>query len=123
MSNGCPILKGSAIRLAQFAKGQTMKTWAEQIGMREAVLVLTQSASGVNTCETCGAKDVPVWYCGTGDECRKCFAESVEYWENRGGFSSEAIFDSLRACRLPRESSRLYRAVMRGYFTALKGGN
>lgn len=99
-----------------------MKTWANDMGAEYADIVLTDSASGAGTCETCGAKDVPVWYCGTGDECRQCFAESVEYWEGRGGFSSEAIFDSIGASRLPRESSRLYREVMRGYFTALKGG-
>jgi hypothetical protein len=62
-----------------------------------------------------------VWYCGTGDECRKCFAESIEYWEERGGFSSEGLFDSLNACRLPREDSRLYRVIMGAYFNAIRG--
>jgi hypothetical protein len=99
-----------------------MKTWAINTGKAQADTVLTECATGVNTCETCGADAVPTWWCGTSDECRKCFTESLEYWEGRGGHSSEAIFDSLNACRLPREGSRLYRSVMGAYFTALKGG-
>jgi hypothetical protein len=99
-----------------------MRTWAINTGKAYADTVLTQSTSGVGTCETCGTESVPVWYCGTGDECRKCFAESVEYWEERGGFSSEGLFDSLNALRIPREDSRLYRSIMGAYFTALKGG-
>ena len=100
-----------------------MKTWAINAGKAQADTVLTECATGVNTCETCGADAVPTWWCGTSDECRKCFTESLEYWEGRGGHSSEAIFDSLNACRLPEESSRLYRAVMAGYFGAIRGGN
>ena len=100
-----------------------MKTWAMNTGKAYADLVLTESATGVGTCETCGAESVSTWWCGTSDECRKCFIRSLEYWEERGGFSSEGIFDSLRCCRLPRESSRLYRSVMGAYFTALKEGN
>ena len=100
-----------------------MKTWAINTGKAQADLVLTECATGVNTCETCGAESVPTWWCGTSDECRKCFSESIEYWEGRGGFSSEAIFDSMKCGRIPREDSRLYRSVMGAYFTAIRGGN
>jgi hypothetical protein len=100
-----------------------MKQWAMDMGAEYADIVLTECSSGKGVCETCGAVAVPVWYCGTADECRECFSYSLEYWEGRGGHSSEAIFDSLNACRLPREDSRLYRAVMAGYFAEIRGGN
>lgn len=95
-----------------------MKQWAEQLGKAQALMVLSVNASGDGTCESCGAT-CEVFYSGTGDECGKCFRESLEYWEHRGGFSSEAIFDGVGACRMPDESSRLYKVVMGSYFRTM----
>lgn len=95
-----------------------MKTWAEQLGKAQALLVMTANSSGEGTCENCGAT-CEVFYCGTGNECGKCFRESIEYWEHRGGFSSEAIFDSVGACRIPDENSRLYKVVMGAYYRTM----
>jgi hypothetical protein len=43
-------------------------------------------------CEDC-EKEAPLYYAGTGFVCGACFVKDCEYWENRGGFTTEAILD------------------------------
>ena len=54
------------------------------------VIDTTEKTDGV--CEDCGA-DTSLYYAGTGFVCGACFVTDCEYWEKRGGHSSEIIFD------------------------------
>jgi hypothetical protein len=103
-----------------------MKHEIEQLGRKYARQVLEDSREEVNadSCESCGAvasDTTSLHWSGTGAECRACFAESLEYWEDRGGFSSEHIFDKEWGKIPVRSSSRVFRVLMSGYFAELEG--
>jgi hypothetical protein len=107
-----------------------MKHEIEQLGRKYARQVLEDSryqylsgTEDTNSCEPCGkteADNTTLHWGGCGVECRACFAESLEYWEDRGGFSSEHIWGK-QWDRIPEEDSRVYRVLMSGYFAELGG--
>jgi hypothetical protein len=106
-----------------------MKHEIEQLGRRYAQQVLEDSRhtylteTEADSCESCGAvasDTTSLHWSGTGAECRACFAESLEYWEDRGGFSSEHIWGK-QWDRIPNEDSRVFRVLMSGYFAELGG--
>jgi hypothetical protein len=103
-----------------------MKHEIEELGRKYARQVLEDSREEVNAdfCESCGAvasDTTSLHWSGIGAECRACFAESLEYWEDRGGFSSEHIFDKEWGKIPVRSSSRVFRVLMSGYFAELGG--
>jgi hypothetical protein len=74
---------------------------------------------GTGKCEHCGIIVGELYESGAGaSQCRACFAEEIEEWEEREGCSSEFIFPD----RLPDESSRVFRTVMGSYFATLHNG-
>lgn len=96
-----------------------MKTELENKGIEYARYVLETTKDSVEQpCDDCG-KVGQTYYGGTASTCRECFAESVRYWESRGGFSRENIFEY--SAKLPAESSRVYRITMSAYFRELAG--
>ena len=96
-----------------------MRTELENKGIEHARYVLETTRDNVEqACEDCGEVG-QTYYGGTASTCRACFAESIRYWEKRGGFSSENIFEYWIG--MPKESSRVYRVTMSAYFRELAG--
>ncbi len=71
-------------------------------------------------CENCGATSVDTYFIGTAFECGVCFVETAEYWEKRGGHSSEIIFDG---DPFPVDEfdydSPVHRAIVAHYFAVM----
>jgi hypothetical protein len=95
-----------------------MKQLLEQLGRAKAWAFLAECEDSWGVCEEC-VYESSRWNLGGFLLCRSCLASSVEYWERRGGFSSEFVFEN--ACRMPAESSRVYRVAMGSYFATLGG--
>lgn len=97
---------------------QRAKDWALQVldGAH------TEYGATYGACEDCSATDEKLFYAGCGFTCHKCYTESLQEWESRGGFSSESLFEVLGFNGTPEESSRLYRVAMASYWATLEGG-
>jgi hypothetical protein len=95
-----------------------MRELLEQLGHAKALETLSACEYTHGVCEECECR-ASLWNLGGFLLCRSCLASSVEYWERRGGFSSEFVFEG--ACRMPAESSRAYRVAMGSYFATLGG--
>jgi hypothetical protein len=95
-----------------------VKQLLEKLGRAKAWAFLAECQDSYGVCEECACQE-PLWNLGGFLLCRSCLASSVEYWECRGGFSSEFVFEG--ACRMPAESSRAYRVAMGSYFATLGG--
>ncbi len=68
-----------------------LEQWLEQAEKAvQWVIDTAEKTDGV--CEDCGV-ETSLYYAGTGFVCGACFVTDCEYWENRGGFSTEIIFD------------------------------
>jgi hypothetical protein len=80
-----------------------------------------ENGSMFGTCEDCNSTDTKLFFAGCGFTCHKCYVQDLMYWESRGGFSSESLFDSLGFNRSPEDSSRVYRSAMGAYWVTLIG--
>ncbi len=70
---------------------QHLQHWLEK-AEQSAQYVIDNTEQSNGACEDCGKVGHLYWF-GTVFECGECFTNSVEYWEKRGGHSSEIIFD------------------------------
>jgi len=98
-----------------------MKATLEKYGQDIALLVLDTTKLGEGVCAECGATSET--YCLTDDlgACSQCVGEAVEYWERRGGMSSEDVLGGLFS-RPVDGASRVYRVVMGAYFSTIRKG-
>ena len=94
------------------------RVWALEV----LTLAHTEYGSKYGDCEDCPAAETKLFYAGCGFTCHKCYTDSLYEWEQRGGFSSESLFDRIGFNGSPEESSRLYRVAMASYWATLEGG-
>jgi hypothetical protein len=95
--------------------------WMEQAEKSAMFLIDTvEKSSGV--CESCGNDSPVTYYMGVAFECGKCFTDSVKYWEDRGGHSSEIIFDGVYPDDVPASGSSWHRGIVAHFMSELAKG-